>query len=708
MILTAALLSLFWVGCDEDVKESSVPDAPVPGISFSEQEKELTIGEEYYLTPTYTRKDGFTLSYVSAAPSVISVDENGKITALLEGTSIVSAIYTDGTTTETADITVHSGFNGNVPTLVLKRANPDGTVSLSVGEEYQLDVEVQFNGMKFNDVDLKYSSEDSDVASVDENGLISPEKIGTTNVVVKGSWRGLDYANKKTLILTVPVTVKNDVVILNDGKAFADTTLYTLSSFAGKSYTTKMPNKFTVVIEGQEYPATVSIADDDIVEIRGSSIKAKTYGSTTLTVSGEGNGIFASRTINITVKRPVEVVEEKVPVYCTCLGTWYDASDGSRKLLSDRIRFNGEITEAWQDGRKLDVVGGTILGIVSSERDKKGEARITIGTVSALYEVTLETFGNVVSVKEDLAYLTTKSSNGYWELLNNVDASGYVVEYKNKTVKFSGIFDGKGYTIKNLTIKEGNSLFGTVVSTTVIRNLGLDNLTATKAFYLAHGNGTESGLTIRNLYIRLNENTQHPKGLISYAGTGNKLENIVIEYTGKNAETNRIYSDRDDCYGSFIGDLPITAPDNVNKTRNFVFDKTFENSWKNIYVISPYVLSFNTAQVGDVKWDGTDVNSAVYSYGKNEETDIYGNTITSKNPDTGEECKKSGVHTRPEGTVLPGDYGKETSDTYYNVRFTTVSRYADKDSMAAAGIVYEFDSEYWDVDNGCLVWKTAR
>lgn len=712
IIASTALSLLFSIGCKGGAeKTDSSSEAAVAEITFSETQKDMTIGDEFYLTPDYTRKDGFTLSYVSENPSVVSVDENGKVTALLEGASVVSAVYTDGTVTEKAEMTVTSAFNGNVPQLVLKRANADGTLSLTPEGDYQLSVEVSFNGKTYTDVDLEYSSEDSDIASVDVNGLISPRTLGATNIVVKGSWRGVDYTEKKTLILTVPVTIKSDVVVLNDGKVVSDTSLYTLSYFAGETYATRIPNKFTIVIDGVTYPATVSVENEKIARVSSDGVKAKAYGSTTLTISGEGGGVSVTKAITLTVKRPTKVVEEQVPYYCTFLGTWYDDSDGGRKLLSERVSFNGAIVDAWQGNTQLTMKDGKILGITSSERDKKGEAQITVGTATALYEISLETYGNVISTKEDLSYLTQKSSNCYWELLNNVDATGYVLSYANRAVTFSGIFDGKGYTVKNLTIKENDGLFGKVSETTAIKNLGLDNLTATRAFYVSH-DSPENGLTISNLYVRLSENTQNPRGLISYAGGGNTLKNIFIEYTGENATTNRVYADRDYNSGSFIGDLPITQPVTTDKgkARDFVFDTTFDRLWSDIYVVSPFVLSFNTSQVGDTNYSDTDVDvvSAVYGYGANATTDIYGNTIASKKPDSDEYYVNRGVHVRPEGTVLPGEYGKEVSDTYYNVQFTAVNQYADKEAMVASDVSKSFDTEYWSVENGYPVWKTAK
>lgn len=691
------------VGCDNEPTPAPGPDEQlVAAIAFGEKTKELTIGDEVYLTPNYQKKDGFVLTYVSDNPSVVSVNENGKITALLEGSATVSAIYSDGTTTDSASITINSSFNGNVPKLVLNHANVDGSVSLAVGSDYQLDVGVSFNSLAFHDATLEYSVEDPTIVGINENGLIDAKKVGETNVIVKGSWRGVDHTSKKTLILTVPVTVKNDVLFLNDGKVVADTSLYTLSSFDGKSYATNMPNKFTVTVDGQEYPATAEIVNGDVAEMGKSVIKAKTYGSTEVVVSSNVNGVDIEKRFTLTVSRPVSVVEGMIYNYCTFLGTWYDAEDGERKPLSDVVSFNGEIVDAYQGKTALKIKEDGIFGITSSARDSRGTAEITVGTATALYEIALETLDNVIAVIDDIKYITQGASSGYWELLNDIDATGYVASY-DVSASFAGVFDGKGHTIKNLTIAKNKGIFASVGTTTVIRNLGFENLHASNAFYISP-DSPENGFTLDNIYVNLSADTVRPRGLVNYAGSGNAFKNILIEYVGENSLAAPTFDGRDDSFGALVAGLPVTSPDHVAKKRTFDFDKNIDLLWENIYVVSPYILSFNSSQVGDMKYDGSkETTSAVYAYGSNLKNDIFGKSIV-----TGD-YKKSGVQTRTDDDVITGEWASETSKEYYNVRFTKVANYNDRDAMKEAKPEYSFDETYWTVtEDGELFWKSAQ
>ena len=54
-------------------------------ISFSTLEKSMVVGDEEYLIPNYKKLDGYSMSYESSDPSVVSVNNDGKISAMTEG-----------------------------------------------------------------------------------------------------------------------------------------------------------------------------------------------------------------------------------------------------------------------------------------------------------------------------------------------------------------------------------------------------------------------------------------------------------------------------------------------------------------------------------------------------------------------------------------------------------------------------------------------
>lgn len=155
------------------------------------------------------------LSFVSADQSVATVSEDGKITAVGEGETIVTIscgnfqMYvnvvcdftqeTEPATEETADPTAETteetageesdegtdetqaATEGNKevdPSIKLKLKKSD----ISLGLYYQFTLELDCS---LDPSDVEWSSEHSYIAKVDENGVVTAVKKGTTDIIVK-------------------------------------------------------------------------------------------------------------------------------------------------------------------------------------------------------------------------------------------------------------------------------------------------------------------------------------------------------------------------------------------------------------------------------------------------------------------------------------------------------------------------------------------
>ncbi len=143
------------------------------GIELSTHDFTLrTLGE----SATVRVKGGSTgpFTWISENPSVASVDENGKITAVSHGT--VNVIVTDGVR---KGLCVARMITGATSTTA-KLNTTDFTRTVEEGE-YQLKV----SGV---DGPIAWTSENPSVASVDENGLVIPLSKGQARI--RASWDG--------------------------------------------------------------------------------------------------------------------------------------------------------------------------------------------------------------------------------------------------------------------------------------------------------------------------------------------------------------------------------------------------------------------------------------------------------------------------------------------------------------------------------------
>lgn len=86
---------------------------PVTGVSLSPTSASLTIGSNEQLTATISpaNADNPSVSWSSSNPSIASINANGMITALAQGTTIITVTTIDGNFTATTTITVNPVAN---------------------------------------------------------------------------------------------------------------------------------------------------------------------------------------------------------------------------------------------------------------------------------------------------------------------------------------------------------------------------------------------------------------------------------------------------------------------------------------------------------------------------------------------------------------------------------------------------------------------
>lgn len=114
------------------------------------------------------------ISYTSQNPDIATVDENGKVTAVREGETSITASC--GDITAEIPVTVHPAPAPELTDLLL---NPTGA-TIPVGETEQftaIKVPAEAAG------DVSFHVQDTEIALVDENGLVTANKPGETKLI---------------------------------------------------------------------------------------------------------------------------------------------------------------------------------------------------------------------------------------------------------------------------------------------------------------------------------------------------------------------------------------------------------------------------------------------------------------------------------------------------------------------------------------------
>lgn len=188
------------------IKVSVVP-TPAESIRINEpQSTSFRVGETINLTADVTPDDATdkSITWSSSDESIASVDAIGKVTANGVGRVLIRATNSAGRYDE-IELTV-------VPTLAQSILLSHSETELKVGNKLQLTATV----LPFTTTDktVRWSSADSNIASVDENGNITAKSLGET-IITANSTDGSNL-NAECLVKVIPTPVES-VKIVYDG-----------------------------------------------------------------------------------------------------------------------------------------------------------------------------------------------------------------------------------------------------------------------------------------------------------------------------------------------------------------------------------------------------------------------------------------------------------------------------------------------------------
>ena len=172
--------------------------APAPAITLDQDKLELEKGDTQKITATAPADT--KLVWTSDKETVATVDQNGVVTAVAEGTAVITCKSEDGSLSATCTVTVTDNNGTSHP-----------TIDMEVGDTAQLE-DPNPDGKN------TWTSDDETVATVDQNGVVTAVGVGTAVIICK---------NEDGLVIdqyTVVVTgAKRNIVWVVDGKLTTET-----------------------------------------------------------------------------------------------------------------------------------------------------------------------------------------------------------------------------------------------------------------------------------------------------------------------------------------------------------------------------------------------------------------------------------------------------------------------------------------------------
>lgn len=187
---------------------------------------DMNLGDSKTYTATLSPNvDGAVISYVSSVADIASVDNSGKITALKEGTSTIIATYAGDDTHEKSS----ASYTVNVKDarFASMLAFAETKISKFYGEKYTQTATLKNSdgAPDFVDKTIKYSSSNTDIATIDEltGEVTCLMKAGTTEI--KAEYAG--DTNHKAASATYELTVEEKlpegaIVFSNEQGSFAN------------------------------------------------------------------------------------------------------------------------------------------------------------------------------------------------------------------------------------------------------------------------------------------------------------------------------------------------------------------------------------------------------------------------------------------------------------------------------------------------------
>ena len=265
----------------------------ITSLSFAQDnisiKKGNTLGLVVEVEPT--ELSNTELTWTSSDPSIVKIDENGKITGVKEGTATITVTSPNG---KKATCTV----NVTVDTIEVKKIDlKPNKKTLEAGETGQITAIIEPENA--TNRELVWSSSDSSIATVDSKGVIKGIKEGTVTITAK--------TKDGKVVGTTTITVKVAPTPTPTPKVI------TSLSFAQDNINIKKGNTLGLVVEVtptelSNTKLTWTSSDPSIVKVdENGKITGVKEGSATITVTSP-NGKKATCTVNVTTDT-IEVEE---------------------------------------------------------------------------------------------------------------------------------------------------------------------------------------------------------------------------------------------------------------------------------------------------------------------------------------------------------------------------------------------------------------
>lgn len=352
--------------CKVTVKAEKVA---VTGVKLDKTEHTLAVGGTVTLVATVT-PEGATnkkVSWKSDKTDIATVDENGKVTAVKAGVAKITVTTEDGKKTATCAITVKED---KVAVIGVKLNST--SLSLTEGDSYQLKATV--SPINATNQNVTWKSSNSNVADVDQEGLVVAVTAGTATITVT-----TEDGNKTA---TCTVTVKADKV------AVAGVTL-NMTSLSMKVNETYQLKATISPADATNQNVKWESSDSSVADVDQSGlVGALKEGTATITVTTEDGNKTAICTVTVksgeisvtSVKLNKNTLSLVVSKNETLIATITPANATNKAVVWSSS--DPSVAEVYNSGLVIACSEGTaIITVTTVDGNKKDSCKVTVEKV---------------------------------------------------------------------------------------------------------------------------------------------------------------------------------------------------------------------------------------------------------------------------------------------------------------------------------------
>lgn len=381
--------------CNNDADVVYAPVA-VTGISLSASTLSLIKGEKTSLTAAVFPSDAYNkgVHWVTDATNIVTVDQEGNITAVAGGTAIITAITDDGGFVSQCEVTV------TVPAKGVSLVN--GDTAATVGQTVEF--ECSFDPSDATNKDVVWGSSLPEVAKIDENGVATALKTGETVISVTSN----DGGYTASAILTVTNPVRG--VTLNE---------QTVSMCVGDEFTLK----HTVTPSDADNTDVVYSSNAlDVAKVSENGVvTAINTGTAVITVRTVDGDFTATCTVNVTKRATGIIISESEINLYTCFTRSLTATVLPLAATNRNVSWassNEKVATVDSYGNVTAVGTGKAMIIAESEDGGFNDiciVNVTAPKITAVSTVTIDSENKLVYNMPQ----RTKSLEGYVEAEND-------------------------------------------------------------------------------------------------------------------------------------------------------------------------------------------------------------------------------------------------------------------------------------------------